>query len=78
MKSIRRSECPKELEPADRRSHVQVKLMKRNEKCPEPEKCQLPFQGTGRTLSGSSSIANACPEPALTAAAVSCAPPVIC
>ncbi|KAI4365041.1 hypothetical protein MLD38_021061 [Melastoma candidum] len=77
LESIRRSECPKELEPADRRSHVQVKLMKRNEKCPEPVKRQLPFQGTGRTLSGSSSAANTSPEPSLTAGALSSAPPVV-
>ncbi|XP_041026861.1 plant UBX domain-containing protein 4-like [Juglans microcarpa x Juglans regia] len=32
--SIRNSECPKELEPADRRSSVHVNLIRRNENCP--------------------------------------------
>lgn len=31
LKSIRRSECPKELEPADRRSSVHVNLIRRDE-----------------------------------------------
>jgi len=34
MQSIRKSECPKELEPADRRASVHVNLIRRNEKCP--------------------------------------------
>lgn len=34
MQSIRKSECPKELEPADRRSSVHVNLIRRDEKCP--------------------------------------------
>lgn len=34
MQSIRKSECPKELEPADRRSSVHVNLIRRNENCP--------------------------------------------
>ncbi|KAL2467114.1 Plant UBX domain-containing protein 4 [Abeliophyllum distichum] len=55
IESIRKSECPKELEPADRRSSVHVNLIRRDENCPEPEIRQVPFQGTGRTL-GSSSV----------------------
>jgi hypothetical protein len=31
MQSIKKSECPKELEPADRRSAVNVNLIRRNE-----------------------------------------------
>ncbi|KAL0442982.1 UNVERIFIED_CONTAM: Plant UBX domain-containing protein 4 [Sesamum latifolium] len=54
LESIRKSECPKELEPADRRSSVHVNLMRREENCPEPEICHVPFQGVGRTLGGSS------------------------
>ncbi|XVF27942.1 hypothetical protein REPUB_Repub14bG0152800 [Reevesia pubescens] len=62
LESIRKSECPKELEPADRRSAVHVNLIKRDEKCPEPEKKrQVAFQGVGRTL-GSSSTSQT-PEP---------------
>ncbi|XVF87794.1 hypothetical protein PTKIN_Ptkin18bG0149500 [Pterospermum kingtungense] len=58
LESIRKSECPKELEPADRRSSVHVNLVKRDEKCPEPEKKQqVAFQGVGRTLGSSSTSA---------------------
>lgn len=34
MQSIKKSECPKELEPADRRTSVHVNLIRRNENCP--------------------------------------------
>jgi len=34
MQSIKKSECPKELEPADRRSSVNVNLIRRNENYP--------------------------------------------
>ncbi|KAF2304897.1 hypothetical protein GH714_000398 [Hevea brasiliensis] len=58
LESIRKSECPKELEPADRRSSVHVNLIRRDEQCPEPEKQRLvPFQGVGRTLGSSSTPA---------------------
>ncbi|KAL0012260.1 hypothetical protein SO802_007368 [Lithocarpus litseifolius] len=57
LESIRKSECPKELEPADRRASVHVNLIRRNEKCPEPEKRHVPFQGVGRTLGSSSTPA---------------------
>uniref|UniRef100_A0A5B7B593 Plant UBX domain-containing protein 4 n=1 Tax=Davidia involucrata TaxID=16924 RepID=A0A5B7B593_DAVIN len=53
LESIRKSECPKELEPADRRSSVHVNLIRRDENCPEPEQHHVPFQGVGRTLGGS-------------------------
>ncbi|WRX25847.1 UBX domain - like 10 [Theobroma cacao] len=73
--SIRKSECPKELEPADRRSAVHVNLIRRDENCPvslshisiifEPEKQRhVAFQGVGRTL-GSSSSTSAAPEPTI-------------
>jgi len=61
LESIRKSECPRELEPADRRSSVHVNLIRRDENCPEPEKHQTPFQGVGRTLGGSTTPA--APEP---------------
>lgn len=62
LESIRKSECPTELEPADRRSPVHVNLIKRDENYSEPEKQKVPFQGVGRTL-GSSSSTNEAPEP---------------
>ncbi|CAA2997730.1 plant UBX domain-containing 4-like [Olea europaea subsp. europaea] len=49
--SIRKSECPKEREPADRRSSVHVNLIRRDEECPRK----------GRTL-GSSSVSEPVPE----------------
>uniref|UniRef100_A0A9I9DQ05 Plant UBX domain-containing protein 4 n=1 Tax=Cucumis melo TaxID=3656 RepID=A0A9I9DQ05_CUCME len=52
LESIRKSECPRELEPADRRSSVHVNLIRRMEEYREPEKPRLPFQGVGRTLGG--------------------------
>ncbi|CAJ1962567.1 unnamed protein product [Sphenostylis stenocarpa] len=61
LESIKKSECPKDLEPADRRSSVNVNLIRRNENYPEPEKQHVPFQGVGRTL-GSSSTSVA-PDP---------------
>ncbi|GJY27421.1 homeobox protein shoot meristemless-like protein isoform X3 [Tanacetum coccineum] len=49
--SIRKSECPRKLEPADRRSSVHVNLIRRDENCPEPVVApQVAFQGVGRTL----------------------------
>lgn len=53
LESIRKSECPKELEPADRRAPVHVNLMRKEEKCPERQKRRVSFQGVGRTLGGS-------------------------
>ncbi|GKB33108.1 plant UBX domain-containing protein 4-like protein [Tanacetum coccineum] len=51
LESIRKSECPRELEPADRRSSVHVNLIRRDENCPEPVVApQVAFQGVGRTL----------------------------
>ncbi|CAH2071554.1 unnamed protein product [Thlaspi arvense] len=52
LESIRKSECPRELEPADKRAPVHVNLMRREENCPEREKKRRgSFQGVGRTLS---------------------------
>lgn len=61
IESIKNQECPKELEPADRRSSVDVNLTRRDENYPEPEKRQVAFQGVGRTLGSSSSTAVAEP-----------------
>lgn len=55
LESIRKSECPRELEPADRRTAVHVNLVRKEQNCPEPERRRVPFQGAGRTLGSSSS-----------------------
>ncbi|XP_042031049.1 plant UBX domain-containing protein 4-like [Salvia splendens] len=73
LESIRKSECPKELEPADRRSSVHVNLIRRDENRPEPEVRSIPFQGIGRTL-GSSSAAVSAPETTTAAATLLSAP----
>ncbi|KAJ9169172.1 hypothetical protein P3X46_020633 [Hevea brasiliensis] len=73
LESIRKSECPKELEPADRRSSVHVNLIRRDEQCPEPEKQRhVPFQGVGRTLGSSS--APAATDPTVDSAPLNTAP----
>ncbi|KAK8487441.1 hypothetical protein V6N13_032635 [Hibiscus sabdariffa] len=73
LESIRKSECPKELESADRRSSVHANLIRRNEKYPEPEKKhQVAFQGAGRTL-GSGSM-SATPEPTVSSSPLNTAP----
>ncbi|KAG7959481.1 hypothetical protein I3843_10G072000 [Carya illinoinensis] len=72
LESIRNSECPKELEPADRRSSVHVNLIRRNENFPEPERRHVPFQGVGRTLGSSS--APVTPEPTVTSTTLNSAP----
>ncbi|TKY57020.1 Plant UBX domain-containing protein 5 [Spatholobus suberectus] len=56
LESIKKSECPKELEPTDRRTSVHVNLTRRDEEYPEPvEPRHRPFQGVGRTLGSTSS-----------------------
>ncbi|GLJ30770.1 hypothetical protein SUGI_0610210 [Cryptomeria japonica] len=55
LESIKKSECPKELEPADRRVPVHVNLIRREGDCPVQEQAYTPFQGVGRTLGASSS-----------------------
>ncbi|CAJ2658296.1 unnamed protein product [Trifolium pratense] len=63
LESIKKSECPKELEPADKKSAVNVNLIRRNEnyRQQEPERSQVSFQGVGRTLGSSSN--SVAPEP---------------
>ncbi|XP_009623216.1 plant UBX domain-containing protein 4 [Nicotiana tabacum] len=57
LESIGKSECPRELAPADSRSQVHCNLIRRDENFTEPEKPQVPFQGVGRTLGSSSTAA---------------------
>ncbi|ESR60863.1 Plant UBX domain-containing protein 5 [Citrus sinensis] len=60
LESIMRSECPRELEPADKKTRVHVELInKREEDYSEPPKRRSAFQGVGRTLGGSDSPASA-------------------
>ncbi|XP_028787756.1 plant UBX domain-containing protein 4 [Neltuma alba] len=64
LQSVKNSECPRELEPADRRTSVHVDLIRRDENYPEPLKPRhLPFRGVGRTLGSSSSTSEATAEP---------------
>lgn len=50
LESIKKSECPQELAPADRRTVVHVNLMRKEQECPVPKKRPNSFQGQGRTL----------------------------
>ncbi|KAK1422571.1 hypothetical protein QVD17_17854 [Tagetes erecta] len=50
LQSIKKSECPRELEPTDRKSSVHVNLIRRDENYREPVVTTVAFQGVGRTL----------------------------
>ncbi|KAK3022365.1 hypothetical protein RJ639_045316, partial [Escallonia herrerae] len=67
MMSIRKSECPKELEPVDRTTPVHVSLMRKEEDCRVRQERKIPFQGMGRTLGSTSS--NPVAEPTVDAPA---------
>ncbi|KAL1562365.1 plant UBX domain-containing protein 4-like [Salvia divinorum] len=54
LESVAKSECPRELAPADKRNAVHANLTRREEDYKEPPKKSLPFQGVGRTLGGTS------------------------
>ncbi|GAU14447.1 hypothetical protein TSUD_249860 [Trifolium subterraneum] len=70
--SIKKSECPKELEPTDRKTSVRLNLTRRDENYPEPAKPRYtPFRGVGRTLGDSSSSGEAASEPIPTTASAS-------
>uniref|UniRef100_A0A1D1YZ14 UBA and UBX domain-containing protein At4g15410 n=1 Tax=Anthurium amnicola TaxID=1678845 RepID=A0A1D1YZ14_9ARAE len=71
LESIKKSECPKELEPADRRTAVHVGLSRRDEKYPEPVKRYNPFTGVGRTLGAGASTATVPPVDAAATAPTS-------
>lgn len=62
LESITKSECPRELAPADSRSQVHCNLIRRDENCPEPAKRQVSFQGVGRTLGSSATPATSEPS----------------
>ncbi|KAK3142371.1 hypothetical protein QOZ80_4BG0345650 [Eleusine coracana subsp. coracana] len=64
IESIKKSQCPQELEPADRSTAVHVNVIKRYEDYKEPAKPRSRFQGVGRTLGGGSSAEdNSAPAP---------------
>ncbi|KAL5216042.1 hypothetical protein ABZP36_007443 [Zizania latifolia] len=63
IESIRLSQCPQELEPADKRSPVHVNVIKRQEEYQAPVRPPSPFQGVGRTLGGSSADESLAPPP---------------
>ncbi|KAG8365379.1 hypothetical protein BUALT_Bualt18G0098600 [Buddleja alternifolia] len=73
LESIKRSECPKELEPKDKRSSVRVNLIRRDENYTEPETPRAAFQGVGRTL-GSSTPTEPAPEAGVAAPPLHSAP----
>ncbi|XVF81587.1 hypothetical protein PTKIN_Ptkin15bG0167000 [Pterospermum kingtungense] len=55
LQSVMGSICPRELQPADSRTKVDLHLIRRDENYAEPKKRQSAFQGVGRTLGASSS-----------------------
>ncbi|KAG6486922.1 plant UBX domain-containing protein 4-like [Zingiber officinale] len=77
LESITKSECPKELEPADRRTAVNVNLIRRQEDYSEPVRRLAAFHGVGRTLGGglSDNSATEPPVPPVDSTASSTAPP---
>ncbi|KAL5573426.1 hypothetical protein UlMin_023023 [Ulmus minor] len=76
LESIRKSECPQELEPADKRTSVHVNMMRKDENYPEPVKRKSSFQGVGRTLGGSSdTTSSTASEASAAATSLTTAPP---
>ncbi|KAF8414144.1 hypothetical protein HHK36_002143 [Tetracentron sinense] len=78
LQSIKKSMCPKELEPTDGRSAVDLNLIRRDKNIPEPKKHSVLFQGVGRTL-GSGTTTPATAEPTVAATPLKTAPsPSLC
>ncbi|XP_062178606.1 plant UBX domain-containing protein 4-like isoform X2 [Phragmites australis] len=59
LESIKNSECPIELEPADGKSKVNVNLVRKEEECPEPVERAAPFQGEQTLMAPSDNTSNA-------------------
>ncbi|GMI76244.1 serine/threonine protein phosphatase 2A 55 kDa regulatory subunit B prime gamma [Hibiscus trionum] len=72
IESVMQSQCPKELQPADPRTKVELHLLRRDENYSEPKKRQGAFHGVGRTLGSSSSSPT--PEPTAAASSITTAP----
>ncbi|KAE8728426.1 Plant UBX domain-containing protein 5 [Hibiscus syriacus] len=72
IESVMQSQCPKELQPADPRTKVELHLLRRDENYSEPKKHQSAFHGVGRTLG--SSISSPTPsEPTAAASSITSA-----
>ncbi|XVF21022.1 hypothetical protein REPUB_Repub12eG0054800 [Reevesia pubescens] len=75
LESVIGSQRPKELEPADPRTKVDVHLFRRDENYSEPKKRQSTFQGVGRTLGSSSTTPTpTASEPTTAAGSITTAP----
>ncbi|KAK8476686.1 hypothetical protein V6N13_131704 [Hibiscus sabdariffa] len=73
IESVMQSQCPKELQPADPRTKVELHLLRRDENYSEPKRPQSAFHGVGRTLGGSSSSPTSS-EPTAAASNITTAP----
>ncbi|KAI4325077.1 hypothetical protein MLD38_030504 [Melastoma candidum] len=63
LESIKNSESPEELAPADRRTVVNIDLVRRDEVYSEPKRHQPAFQGTARTLGSGDAAASSMATP---------------
>ena len=53
LESLNRGQCPRELEPPNRGTPINVNLLRKEEEWSEPEKPRyVAFSGSGRTLAG--------------------------
>ncbi|CDP11327.1 unnamed protein product [Coffea canephora] len=71
LESIGRSECPRELQPANKGAAIHVNLLRKEENY-TIYRGHLPFQGVGRTLDSSSNITSA--EPTVVVSSLITAP----
>lgn len=76
LESLKMSQCPRELEPADRSTPVHVSVIKKLEDYREPVRPRSAFQGVGRTLGGGPSTDESSAVPAPTLAAPSASRPM--
>ncbi|XP_021273908.1 plant UBX domain-containing protein 4-like [Herrania umbratica] len=74
LESVMNSQCPKELEPTDRSTKLDLQLFRRDENYTEPQRQQSAFQGVGRTLGSSSSPSLTASEPTASASSITTAP----
>lgn len=74
LESVMNSRCPEELTPADRRTKVDLHLIRRDEDYSEPQRRQsAAFHGVGRTL-GSTTPSAASSEPTIPGGSITTAP----
>ncbi|OMO88860.1 hypothetical protein CCACVL1_08159 [Corchorus capsularis] len=74
LESVMNSQCPKELEPADKRTKVDLHLFRRDENYNEPKKPKSAFHGVGRTLGSSSDPNPAASDSSAAAGSITTAP----